>query len=156
MPALLEVDRLVKHFPLKGSRALVRAVNGVSFRVERGQTLGLIGESGSGKTTVGRCILKLIEPTSGEITFDGTPTRALSQERFRPLRRRVQMVFQDPFRSLNPRMSVRETLREPLVLHRIGSRREPPLLGRPTATASFRIRPPPARRVLRPRPSFAG
>jgi oligopeptide/dipeptide ABC transporter ATP-binding protein len=123
LPALLEVEKLVKHFPLKGSHALVKAVNGVSFSVERGQTLGLIGESGSGKTTVGRCILKLLDPTSGEITFDGTPTSGMRQDRFRPLRRRVQMVFQDPFRSLNPRMTVREILREPLVLHRIGSRR---------------------------------
>ena len=123
MPALLEVDKLVKHFPLKGSRALVQAVNGVSFTLERGKTLGLIGESGSGKTTVGRCILKLIDPTSGEISFDGKRTNALSQSQFRPLRRRIQMVFQDPFRSLNPRMTVRDILREPLTLHGIGTRR---------------------------------
>ena len=122
MPTLLEVDGLVKHFPLKGSKALVKAVNGVSFKVERGQTLGLIGESGSGKTTVGRCVLKLIEPTSGAILFDGAPTHTMNQGAFRPLRRRVQMVFQDPFRSLNPRMTVRDTLREPLVLHKIGAR----------------------------------
>jgi oligopeptide transport system ATP-binding protein len=122
VPRLLEVHNLVKHFPIKGTRAVVQAVNGVSFAVERGQTLGLIGESGSGKTTVGRCILKLIEPTDGEIAFDGMPVSRLSQEAFRPLRRRIQMVFQDPFRSLNPRMSVRETLREPLVLHGIGTR----------------------------------
>jgi len=123
VPALLEVDKLVKHFPLKGSRALVQAVNGVSFTLERGKTLGLIGESGSGKTTVGRCILKLIDPTSGEISFDGKRTNALSQSQFRPLRRRIQMVFQDPFRSLNPRMTVRDILREPLTLHGIGTRR---------------------------------
>jgi oligopeptide/dipeptide ABC transporter ATP-binding protein len=122
VPSLLEVRDLVKHFPIKGTRAVVQAVNGVSFAIERGQTLGLIGESGSGKTTVGRCILKLIEPTSGEIVFDGAPVAGLTQDQFRPLRRRIQMVFQDPFRSLNPRMSVRETLREPLMLHGIGSR----------------------------------
>jgi oligopeptide/dipeptide ABC transporter ATP-binding protein len=122
MPSLLEVDRLVMHFPIKGSRAVVQAVNGVSFTVERGQTLGLIGESGSGKTTVGRCVLRLIEPTAGSIVFDGKSISSLSQETFRPLRRRIQMVFQDPFRSLNPRMSVRDTLREPLALHGIGSR----------------------------------
>jgi oligopeptide/dipeptide ABC transporter ATP-binding protein len=121
MPPLLEVRSLVKHFPVKGSRAVVQAVNGVSFVVDRGQTLGLIGESGSGKTTVGRCILKLTEPTQGEIVFDGQPTTHLAPRAFRPLRRRIQMVFQDPFRSLNPRMSVRDTLREPLMLHGIGS-----------------------------------
>ena len=121
---LLEVRDLVMHFPLKGSRAVVQAVNGVSFAIERGQTLGLIGESGSGKTTVGRCILKLIEPTAGDIVFDGTSTMALTQSQFRPFRRRIQMVFQDPHRSLNPRMSVRDTLLEPLMLHAIGSRRD--------------------------------
>jgi oligopeptide/dipeptide ABC transporter ATP-binding protein len=124
VPALLEVRNLTMHFPLKGSRAVVRAVNGVSFVIGRGQTLGLIGESGSGKTTVGRCILKLIEPTGGEILFDGTPTTGLTQRRFRPFRRRIQMVFQDPYRSLNPRMSVRDTLLEPLRLHQIGTRRD--------------------------------
>jgi oligopeptide/dipeptide ABC transporter ATP-binding protein len=124
MPALLEVRNLTMHFPLKGSRAVVRAVNGVSFVIGRGQTLGLIGESGSGKTTVGRCILKLIEPTGGEILFDGVPTTGLTQRRFHPFRRRIQMVFQDPFRSLNPRMNVRDTLLEPLRLHKIGTRRD--------------------------------
>src|SRR5262245_2447670 len=79
VPSLLEVRELVKHFPIKGSRALVQAVNGVTFAVEPGQTLGLIGESGSGKTTVGRCILKLIAPTSGEILFDGNPIGATSE-----------------------------------------------------------------------------
>jgi oligopeptide/dipeptide ABC transporter ATP-binding protein len=122
--SLLEVHNLVKHFPIKGSRAVVQAVNGVSFAVEPGQTLGLIGESGSGKTTVGRCILKLIEPTSGEINFAGQPIGGMTQAAFRPLRRQVQMVFQDPFRSLNPRMSVREIVREPLLLHRIGDKSE--------------------------------
>ena len=124
MPNLLKVDDLVMHFPVKGSKAVVQAVNGVSFSVERGQTLGLIGESGSGKTTVGRCILKLIDATAGHIEFDGKPITRLTQNEFRPLRRRIQMVFQDPFRSLNPRMSVRDTLREPLMLHGIGARSE--------------------------------
>jgi len=124
VPSLLEVRNLVKHFPIRGSTAVVRAVNGVSFDVGVGQTLGLIGESGSGKTTVGRCLLKLIEPTRGDIVFDGQSIGGMSQDQFRPLRRRIQMVFQDPFRSLNPRMSVRDTLREPLMLHRIGDRGE--------------------------------
>ena len=121
---LLEVNGLVMHFPLKGGRAVVQAVNGISFGIPRGRTLGLIGESGSGKTTVGRCILKLIEPTAGALVFDGVPMTGLTQAQFRPLRRRVQMVFQDPFRSLNPRMSVRDTLLEPLMLHGIGARSE--------------------------------
>src|SRR5829696_8704888 len=124
VPSLLDVRNLVKHFPIKRSRAMVQAVNGVSFSVDAGQTLGLIGESGSGKTTVGRCILKLIEPTAGEIVFDGKPIGSMTQDQFRPLRRRIHMVFQDPFRSLNPRMSVREIVREPLVLHQIGSKSE--------------------------------
>jgi oligopeptide/dipeptide ABC transporter ATP-binding protein len=122
MPNLLEVNNLVKHFPLKGTRAVVQALNGVSFAVAKGKTLGLIGESGSGKTTAGRCILKLIEPTSGEIVFDGAAIGSMSANQFRPLRRRIQMVFQDPFRSLNPRMSVREIVREPLLLHGIGDK----------------------------------
>ena len=121
MPPLLEVAGLVKHFPVKGSRALVQAVNGISFTVVRGQTLGLIGESGSGKTTVGRCILKLTEATGGAILFDGKAITDLTQAQFRPLRRRIQMVFQDPLRSLNPRMNVRDTLSEPLMLHGIAS-----------------------------------
>lgn len=115
---LLEVRQLTKLFPIKGTRAIVQAVNGISFGLERGRTLGLIGESGSGKTTVGRCILKLIEPTAGEIVFDGVALAGLSQRAFRPLRRRIQMVFQDPYRSLNPRMSVRDAVGEPLMLHR--------------------------------------
>jgi oligopeptide transport system ATP-binding protein len=121
MPPLLEVAGLVKHFPVKGSRAMVQAVNGISFAVGRGQTLGLIGESGSGKTTIGRCILKLTEATGGDILFDGKAITDLTQAQFRPLRRRIQMVFQDPFRSLNPRMNVRDTLSEPLMLHGIAT-----------------------------------
>lgn len=124
MSNLLEVRNLVKHFPIKGTQALVKAVNDVSFSVGRGETLGLIGESGSGKTTVGRCILRLIDPTGGEIVFDGRPIGSLAEDQFRPLRRRIQLVFQDPFRSLNPRMSVREIVREPLRLNRIGTKAE--------------------------------
>jgi oligopeptide/dipeptide ABC transporter ATP-binding protein len=124
MPNLLEVRSLVKHFPIRGSHAVVQAVNDVSFHVEQGRTLGLIGESGSGKTTVGRCILKLIEPTEGEILFAGTSIGSLTMDQFRPMRRRIQMVFQDPYRSLNPRMSVKEIVREPLMLHKMGSRSE--------------------------------
>ena len=123
MSALLDVRDLVKHFPLKGSRAFVQAVNSISFSLAKGRTLGLIGESGSGKTTVGRCILKLVEPTDGEIVFDGIKITGLTQRQFHPLRRRIQMVFQDPYRSLNPRMSVYDTLREPLMLHQSRLRR---------------------------------
>jgi oligopeptide/dipeptide ABC transporter ATP-binding protein len=124
VPTLLEVRDLVKHFPLKGTRAVVQAVNGISFSVAAGQTLGLIGESGSGKTTVGRCILKLVEPTAGEIVFDGIRITNITQRQFHPLRRRIQMVFQDPYRSLNPRMNVHDTLEEPLLLYKAGLRRD--------------------------------
>jgi ABC-type glutathione transport system ATPase component len=111
--------------PLLEARALSKsydsgalAVDNVSFSIERGETLGLVGESGSGKSTVARMVLGLIEPTSGSVTFDGQPVTGVPQRRLRPLRRRMQIVFQDPFAALNPRMRVRDIVAEPLVIHR--------------------------------------
>lgn len=113
---VLRAENLVKHFPIRHSRDLVHAVNDVSFEVRAGETLALVGESGSGKTTVGRCILKLIETTSGRIVFDNQEITTLSQKAFRRLRPRVQMVFQEPYDSLNPRMTIRQILDENLLL----------------------------------------
>jgi oligopeptide/dipeptide ABC transporter ATP-binding protein len=114
---LVAVEGLVKRFYLKG-RNYVGAVNGISFEIGRGETLGLVGESGSGKTTVGRCLLRLVEPTSGRIRFEGSDITLLTKQELKPLRSRLQMVFQDPFASLNPRRTVRQTVEEPLVLQR--------------------------------------
>jgi oligopeptide/dipeptide ABC transporter ATP-binding protein len=113
MKELLRVERLVKHFEVEGG-LFVHAVDDVSFTIERGETLGLVGESGSGKTTVGRCVLHLIKPTAGRIVFDGMDITTLNSSELRPLRRRMSIVFQDPLGSLNPRMSVRDTVEEPL------------------------------------------
>jgi oligopeptide/dipeptide ABC transporter ATP-binding protein len=112
---LVEVQDLVKHFPAGGDRS-VKAVNGVSFAIERGEALALVGESGSGKTTVGRCLLKLLEPTAGAIRFDGRDLGTVRGPAFRPLRRRIQMVFQEPYDSLNPRMRIGTIVGEPLRL----------------------------------------
>ena len=122
--SLLSVRDLVKHFPItRGvfgrTVGAVRAVDGISFDVKQGETLGLVGESGCGKTTAGRAILRLIEPTSGQVTFDGLDVLALDAERLRALRRRMQIVFQDPFSSLNPRMTVGAIVREGLVIHKL-------------------------------------
>jgi oligopeptide/dipeptide ABC transporter ATP-binding protein len=124
--ALLDVRGLVKHFPihrgLLGRRAgEVRAVDGVSLWVRRGETLGLVGESGSGKTTAGRTILRLVEPTGGSARFDGRDIFAMDHDELRRLRRRAQIVFQDPFGSLNPRMTVGDTLHEVLRVHRLAA-----------------------------------
>ena len=121
---LVNVRDLVKHFPVEGSDDVVRAVDGVSFTILRGETLGLVGESGCGKSTVGRCILRLIEPTAGQITFDDRDVLSLGKNELRQLRREMQIVFQDPYASLNPRMKVGDIVGEPLVIHNIGNKRD--------------------------------
>ena len=123
---LLEVKGLKKHFPIRGgvfgkTVGYVYAVDGVSFDVEPSRTMGLVGESGCGKTTVGRCILRLIEPTSGEIWFNGKNIVELKEEEMRKLRREMQVVFQDPYASLNPRWLVKDIVGEPLVVNHIVS-----------------------------------
>jgi oligopeptide/dipeptide ABC transporter ATP-binding protein len=120
--ALLDVKGLIKRFPIRRgvlSRTVgyVHAVEDVSFMIRRGRTLGLVGESGCGKTTAGRSILRLLEPTAGQITFDGVPVHSLGGSAMRTMRRRMQMIFQDPYGSLNPRMTVGEIVGEPLAVH---------------------------------------
>jgi peptide/nickel transport system ATP-binding protein len=126
---LLRIENLKVYFPIKSGIVLdrhvgdIRAVDDVSLTIERGETLGLVGESGCGKSTVGRAILRLYEPTEGRIVFDGQDITHLSERELRPLRRRMQMVFQDPFASLNPRHSVGRIVGEPLRVHGISRRR---------------------------------
>ena len=126
--ALVEVRHLVKQFTRSEGflrkPAIVRAVNDVSFTVDEAETFGLVGESGSGKTTTGRCILRLIEPTAGEVLFRGQNVLGFSREELRHARRNMQIVFQDPYSSLNPRMRVRQIVEEPFIIHHIGSRQE--------------------------------
>ena len=130
MTALLEVRDLVKRFPVKRGLIVERtvdyvdAVAGVSFEIEAGKTLGLVGESGSGKSTTGFCILQLLRPTSGSVRFDGQELTELEGEDLRRVRRDAQIVFQDPYSSLDPRMTVGNIVSEPLVVHKIGSRRD--------------------------------
>jgi oligopeptide/dipeptide ABC transporter ATP-binding protein len=119
---LLRVEGLAKHFPAHGGKGVVRAVDGVSFVVRSGETLGIVGESGCGKSTLGRTLLRLLQPTAGDIEFDGTDLRALGQRALRAMRREMQMIFQDPFASLDPRLRVGAIVAEPLVIHRIGDR----------------------------------
>jgi len=121
---ILEVRDLVKHFEVGGGLfggppGLVKAVDGVSFTIRRGETLGLVGESGCGKTTTGRCILQLERPTSGQVIFEGIDLTTLGQVELRAVRRRVQVIFQDPYSSLNPRMTVGQIIAEPLGVHGI-------------------------------------
>ena len=119
---LLRVDNLVKYFPImrgifQKQVGAVRAVDGVSFEVKRGETLGLVGESGCGKSTAGRTILQLYRATSGSVNFDGVDLTTLKGEELRKMRRKMQMIFQDPYASLNPRMTVGEIVQEPLLVH---------------------------------------
>jgi oligopeptide transport system ATP-binding protein len=127
--SLVQITNLTKHFPIfKGlfqrQVAAVHAVDGISFNIERGETFGLVGESGCGKSTAGRTILRLYEPTSGTIQFDGVNISRLSPLDMRKFRRRMQMIFQDPYASLNPRMTVREIIAEPAVAHHLMSWKE--------------------------------
>src|SRR4051794_159834 len=126
MAPLLEVDHLVKHFTRGGglfrAGTAVKAVDDVSFRIEEGETFGLVGESGSGKTTTGRCVLRLVDATSGAVRFRGEEVLAATRGRMRRLRRDMQIVFQDPYSSLNPRMRARQIVEEPLIIHKIGNR----------------------------------
>jgi oligopeptide/dipeptide ABC transporter ATP-binding protein len=126
---VIEVAGLEKHFPvrkgfLRRTAGSVRAVDGVSFRIARGETLGLVGESGCGKSTLARAVLRLIEPSAGRITVEGRDVTTLGKRALRPYRRQMQMIFQDPFASLNPRMPVGDIVAEPLRVHGIGDARE--------------------------------
>jgi oligopeptide transport system ATP-binding protein len=125
---LLEVRGLTKHFPARGGlwrqAGVVKAVDGVDFTIGEGEMFGLVGESGCGKSTTGRCVLRLIEPTAGEVRFRGENVLAFSREQMRRARRDMQIVFQDPYSSLNPRMRVRDIVEEPLVIHKLGARDE--------------------------------
>jgi ABC-type oligopeptide transport system ATPase subunit len=130
MTALLEVRDLVKRFPVRRGLFVERtvdwvdAVAGVSFDIDAGETLGLVGESGSGKSTTGFCVLQLMRPTSGSVRFEGRELTELSGEELRRVRRDAQIVFQDPYSSLDPRMTVGNIVAEPLVVHGVGSRRD--------------------------------
>jgi oligopeptide transport system ATP-binding protein len=127
---LMHVDNLVKHFPITQGIVIrrqvgaVRAVDGISFDVHKGETLGLVGESGCGKSTTGRTILQLYRPTSGSVVFEGCDLVALKGEALRHMRRKMQMIFQDPYASLNPRMTVNEIIGEPLIVHNVARGKE--------------------------------
>ena len=120
---MLSVEGLVKRFRADGGRSVVHAVEGVSFSIPEGRTLGLVGESGCGKSTVARTVMRVYEPTEGSIVLDGTDISRLKERELRPLRRKMQMVFQDPYASLNARMKVRDIVAEPLVAHGVAPSR---------------------------------
>lgn len=133
METLLKVENLKKYFPVKRGiletlrkepQKYVKAVDGISFEVQKGETLALIGESGCGKTTAGRVILRLIEPTGGKIIFDGVDITTLNYDALRPYRRRMQMVFQDPYASLSPRMKIGDAIAHPLLIHNLATKEE--------------------------------
>ena len=125
MSPLLEVENLVKHYPvtrgwlIKRRVGTVHAVDGLSFTIDRGETLGLVGETGCGKSTTGRCVLRLTDVTGGKVVFDGQDITHASERALRPLRRRMQLIFQDPYASLDPRMNVGDIIAEPLAIHRL-------------------------------------
>jgi len=126
---ILVVEGLKKYFPVRKGvfsriRGYVHAVDGISFKIKKGETFALVGESGSGKTTTGRLVLRLMEPTAGKIYFDGIELFALNQRELRKLRKRMQIIFQDPYSSLNPRMSVGSTIGEPLIIHKLVKKSE--------------------------------
>jgi len=128
MTVLLRADNLVKHFPIRQhmfgrQTAVVHAVDGVSFELDAGETMALVGESGCGKSTVGRLVLRLLDPTAGKVWFNGEDLTGLTAQQLRPKRRELQMIFQDPYSSLNPRMTVEQTLVEPLALHGLAAGR---------------------------------
>ncbi len=128
-PDLLVVDKLVKYFPVRSGllqrvTAWVQAVDKVSFAVKKGETLGMVGESGCGKTTVGRTLLRLVEPTGGDVYFEGKNILKMGQRELKPLRRDMQIIFQDPYASLNPRMPIGESVMEGLQIHNIGRPKE--------------------------------
>ena len=120
---ILEIKNLTKHFPVKGGKA-VHAVEDVSFVVERGETLGIVGESGCGKSSMGRTIMKVYEPTSGHIMFDGVDITKLKKRKMFSYRKRMQMIFQDPYASLNPRFTVGDIIEEPMIIHKMGTASE--------------------------------
>ncbi len=130
MSTILDVKELKKYFPMKKGTLFnrkteyVKAVENISFELEEGETLGLVGESGCGKSTTGRCILKLIEPTGGKVFFNGKDLSSLSQREMRKARKDIQFIFQDPYASLNPRMTVGETIMEPMNNYNIGTKKE--------------------------------
>lgn len=128
-PVLLEVNNLKTHFPVKGGvfgriQSYVKAVDDVSFKVRKGRTLGLVGESGCGKTTLGRTILRLVEATSGSVNYNGTDLMSLSPKEMREMRKKIQIIFQDPYSSLNPRMTIGDIVTEPMVIHNIGGNKK--------------------------------
>ena len=122
---LLETKDLKVHFPMKNNKkAVIKAVDGVSFKIPEGKTFGLVGESGCGKSTTARAIIRLYQPTAGEILFEGNNIAGLKGKELKEYRKNVQMVFQDPYASLNPRMTVNETIMDPMKIYHMGTKEE--------------------------------